>query len=247
MAGPSPLALTGERTLPGIAHENYWFARHVVAYDAARPTVRGRRVLDAGAGEGYGAEALRLAGAAHVVAVELEHPVVLHATHRYPDVRSVEADLAALPLADASIDVAVSFQVIEHLHDVDRYLCELARVLVPGGTLWCATPNRLTFTPGSDVPVNPFHVREFTGAELTGELSCHLRVDRVLGVHHGPRLAAAEARHGRSLPHLVTNHPPGERPAWLDDLVMSITAEDFEVRGDDVDASLDLLAVARRA
>ncbi len=240
----SPLVLTGERTLPGIGHENYWFARHVVAYDAARPTVRDQRVLDAGAGEGYGAEALRLAGARAVVAVELEHPVVVHAARRYPGVHAVEADLAALPLPTASIDVAVSLQVIEHLRDLDRCVAELARVLAPGGTLWCSTPNRLTFTPGSDVPRNPFHVTELTAGELGAALARHLRVDRVLGVHHGPRLRAVEAERGRSLPDLVTDHPPGMRPAWLDDLVASVTAADFELREAGVDGSLDLLAVA---
>jgi len=242
----TPLVLTGERTLPGIPHENYWFARHVVAYEAACPTVRGRRVLDAGAGEGYGAEALRRAGAAQVVAVELEHPVVVHATRRYPGVRTVEADLVALPLATASIDVAVSFQVIEHLPDVDGYLAELARVLRPGGTLWCATPNRLTFTPDSDVPVNPFHLTEFTAAELAAALDRHLHVDRVRGVHSGPRLRAVEAELGRSLVDLVIEHAPGERPAWLDEVVAGVTATDFQVHDVDVDTSLDLLAVATR-
>lgn len=243
----SPLVLTGERTLPGIAHENYWFARHVVAYDAVLPAVRGRRVLDAGAGEGYGAEALRLGGAAALVAVELEHPVVVHATLAYPQVLTVEADLAALPLRIASVDLAVSFQVIEHLHDVEAYVAELARVLAPGATLWCATPNRLTFTPDSDVPRNPFHVKEFTAAQLRAALARHLRVDRILGVHHGPRLRAVEAERGRSLTDLVIDHPPGRRPGWLDDVVASVTAADFEVHATGVDSSLDLLAVATKA
>jgi len=46
------LALTGERTVPGIARENYWFRRHLVVYEALAPRCRGV-VLEAGCGTGY--------------------------------------------------------------------------------------------------------------------------------------------------------------------------------------------------
>src|SRR5512133_814219 len=59
------LALTGERTLPGIPTENYWFRRHEAAYDAVVPFCPGAVVLEAGCGEGYGAD--RLAAAARSV------------------------------------------------------------------------------------------------------------------------------------------------------------------------------------
>ncbi len=59
------LALTGERTLPGIPAENYWFRRHEAAYDAVVPFCPGAVVLEAGCGEGYGAD--RLAEVARVV------------------------------------------------------------------------------------------------------------------------------------------------------------------------------------
>ena len=49
------LALTGERTVPGIPAENYWFRRHEIAYRFIRKRCAGRRVLEAGSGEGYGA------------------------------------------------------------------------------------------------------------------------------------------------------------------------------------------------
>ena len=72
---PEPLVLTGERTLPGIPEENYWFQRHVVAYEFAAKLVAGKDVLDAGCGEGYGA-ALLARDAASVVGTDLEPEVV---------------------------------------------------------------------------------------------------------------------------------------------------------------------------
>ena len=63
MAEPTPLVLTGERTLPGIPEENYWFCRHLFAYELAAGLGAGR-ILDAGCGEGYGTALLaRAAGA----------------------------------------------------------------------------------------------------------------------------------------------------------------------------------------
>ena len=240
------LELTGERTVPGIAHENYWFQRHVVAYRFAAARSAGRRVLDAGCGEGYGA-ALLAEHAAAVTGVDLVADVVAHAQATYPSATFLQADLCALPLDDASVDTVVSLQVIEHLPDVDGYLAEIARVLRPGGELLCATPNRLTFTPGSDTPVNPFHVKEFAPAELHATLAGRFRVDALLGVDHGPRLRAVEADAGRTFMDLVLADEPSRWPAWLRDLVAGITPDDFAITALDLDASLDLLAIAVRA
>jgi SAM-dependent methyltransferase len=246
-----PLPLTGERTLPGIPDERYWFTRHVVAYLTAADDLHGGEVvLDAGCGEGYGLAILANAGASRVVGVDLDPHVVAHADATYADEdRRIEverAELSTLPLDDDAIDLTVSFQVIEHLWDVPAYLASLVRVTRPGGRVWIATPNRLTFTPDSDAPVNPFHVREFTASELEAVLtSAGLVVERILGVHHGPRLQDENARLGRPFLDAIVEVTPD---AWDDDLrnaVYATTVDDFEVRTDDLDASLDLIAVAR--
>ena len=52
-AADGPLPLTGERTVPGLAVENYWFRRHEVAYLHCVDICAGRDVLEAGCGEGY--------------------------------------------------------------------------------------------------------------------------------------------------------------------------------------------------
>lgn len=250
----SGLILTGERTLPGIPDERYWFQRHVVAYRHAAATVHALAadrdrvtVLDAGCGEGYGLAMLAAAGATRVVGIDLEWGVVDHARATYgidPRIEVRAADLAALPDVDLEVDLVVSFQVIEHLHDVAAYLRELVRVTRAGGQVQIATPNRLTFSPDRAAPVNPFHVREFTAGDLHDELTAAgLVVDQVLGVHHGPRLQTLADRLGRPVNDALAT-PPGEWDPALRTAVHATRVEDFVLSPDDLATSLDLLATA---
>ncbi len=123
-------------------------------------------------------------------------------------------NLAALPLPDASVDVVVNFQVIEHLWDQPQFVAECLRVLRPGGLLLMSTPNRITFSPGRDTPVNPFHTRELNAAELT-ELLDDGRLhgaSRCSGVFHGARLAET-GRPARRLDHRRPDRPRAGRRA----------------------------------
>jgi SAM-dependent methyltransferase len=235
MAGADVL-LTGERTWPGVAEENYWFRRHEAAYRwvAAAVPVRGAVVLEAGCGEGYGAGLLAAAGAELVVGADLDRRTLAHVRGTYPAVRPVRANLVALPLADAAVDIVVASQVVEHLWDQDAFVGECARVLRPGGRLVLTTPNRRTFPPG-----NPFHSRELDAAELAALVAPWLVVERVLGVRHGPRLVAEAAREGD----LVTAQiGAGRVEGRLADRVAAVTVDDFVVDG--LDDSLDDDALA---
>ena len=245
------LPLTGERTVPGLAVENYWFRRHEVVYLRCAELCAAREVLEAGCGEGYGAD-LIASVARRVVAVDYDAATVDHVRNRYPRVAVLAANLAALPMPDATVDVVVNFQVIEHLWDQPQFITECLRVLRPGGLLLISTPNRITFTPGSDVPVNPFHTRELNAAELRELLSDGgFRVLSTSGVFHGPRLAEMDARHGGSIIDAQIARAVADAP-WDDALLADVAAvrcEDFEIVEDsrrDIDASLDLLAIAVR-
>jgi SAM-dependent methyltransferase len=246
------LPLTGERTVPGIPEENYWFRRHEAAYVALRAHCEGAVVLEAGCGEGYGADLL--AGVARrVVAADYDVPAVSHVRAHYPAVDALRTNLVALPVRSGAVDVVANFQVIEHLWDQEAFLAECFRVLRPGGTLLITTPNRITFSPGQDIPLNPFHTRELAADELAALVrGAGFDVEFLGGLHHGPRLRALDAAHGGSLidaqVEVVMGHLPGEA-VWPPDLlaeVASVRTDDFDVHGDDVAASLDLVAVARR-
>ncbi|GAA4385241.1 class I SAM-dependent methyltransferase [Tsukamurella soli] len=242
------LPLTGERTVPGIPEENYWFRRHEVAYLAITARYTGKDVLEAGSGEGYGAAMLAAAGA-RVTALDYDEQAVAHVRAAYPAVTMLHGNLAQLPVPDGAVDAVVNFQVIEHLWDQSQFLAEVARVLRPGGELAISTPNRLTFSPGRDTPLNPFHTRELDSAELAELLAgVGLEVTDRRGVFHGARLAELDARHGGSfIDAQIERSLAGEPwPAELSRDVAGVAAADFDIRADAAD-SLDLLFFARKA
>jgi len=98
---------------------------------------KGRSVLEAGCGKGRHTFHLAGYGADHVYPVDLSSAVLLAAdyTKAFPNVHPLRANLLRLPLADASVDVAVCLGVLHHLQDPREGLKELWRVLRPGGTL----------------------------------------------------------------------------------------------------------------
>ncbi|GAA3575944.1 class I SAM-dependent methyltransferase [Amycolatopsis ultiminotia] len=246
------LHLTGERTVPGIPEENYWFRRHEAAYLALLPHCAGATVLEAGCGEGYGA-GLIARHARRVLALDYDVPTTEHVARRYPDVAVARANLAYLPVPVGAVDVVANFQVIEHLWDQDGFLAECFRALRPGGKLLVTTPNRLTFTPDSDTPLNPYHTRELAPSELDGLLrAAGFTVQTLHGLHHAESLRTVESRHGGSIIDaqlaVVMGSLPGQA-VWPADLladVAAIRAEDFTLHDRDLDASLDLVAVAVR-
>ena len=75
------------------------------------------------------------------------------------------------------------------------------------------------------------------------------RVDGLYGVFHGPRLRALDAKHGGSIIDAQITRALADAP-WPADLladVAGVTTDDFELRADgDIDASLDLVAIAVR-
>ena len=244
----SSLPLTGERTVPGIPEENYWFRRHEAVYAALVPLCTDATVLEAGCGEGYGADLL--AGVAdRVLGLDYDALTAAHVARRYPRVRMARANLVALPVPDARLDAVVSLQVIEHLWDQGLFLRECRRVLRPGGRIMVSTPNRLTFSPGRDTPLNPFHTRELAPDELA-ELVRGAGFTNVelLGLQHGPRLRTLDARHGGSLvdAQVAVALAGGAWPAELLADVASVSVQDFLLTPADLDASLDLLVTASR-
>ena len=241
--GSPELILTGERTLPGIPEENYWFQRHVVAYHDAAERVPGMDVLDAGCGEGYGS-AILAGRAASVVGVDAERDVIEHAAERYPSVRFQTGDLATLAFPDGSFDAVVTFQVIEHLQSPRGFVTECARVLRPGGMLVLSTPNRLTFSPTG--VRNPFHTVEFAPAELRGVIEDTFVVQMLGGTFHRLRLDLVERLMRASLPERLISQPVPEWPAWLRRVVTAVTPKDFAIRERQVERSLDLVVVARK-
>lgn len=159
------LPFTGERFVPG-AHGEIW-VEHWHRYHFAARWAAGKRVLDVACGEGYGT-ALLARVAAHATGVDIAQQAIDHAQREYAGVAHAQflcAPCTKLPLPDASVDVAVSFETLEHIAEQEAFVAELARVLVPGGVLVLSCPNKLEYTDKRDYH-NEFHVKELYRAEL---------------------------------------------------------------------------------
>ena len=125
--GVPPLSLTGERTLPDVPEENYWFRRHLVVYEWIAARAHGRRVVDLASGEGYGSAVLART-AASVVGVEANPEAFEHARAKYGEVR-FERNMLELWTGD--VDCVVFLQTIEHVQDPDAVMAHVRDLIGP--------------------------------------------------------------------------------------------------------------------
>lgn len=151
------------------AEEFCLFLMHMRAYEEAAERSRGLRVLDLGCNNGYGTN-LIASRAASVVGCDVSQSAVADARRRYPAIDFHHIDGIALPFGDVAFDAVVSFQVIEHIVEAERYLREIRRILKPGGMALLSTPNAaIRLDPGMS-PWNRFHVLEYRSHEFRQQL-----------------------------------------------------------------------------
>lgn len=155
------------------AEDNFIFICHVAAYRFAIDYVRDADVLDLGCGTGFGS-AMLAEHARSVVGVDVAPDAVQFSTDRYGDSAGDNLTFrqigplpdTRMPFDDASFDVVICFQVIEHIHGVDSFLREIARVIRPGGVLVMATPDRRWRLFDWQKPFNRFHVTEWNPQQM---------------------------------------------------------------------------------
>lgn len=240
--GVPPLELTGERTLPDVPAENYWYRRHLAVYEWIADRCRGLRVADLACGEGYGSDVLARS-AAEVVGVDANPEAHEHARLRYrrPNLRFerglVEDFSGAVGVN--GVDALVFLQTIEHVSEPAALLDSFARA---APVSYVSTPNRLTLAPpGAEKSGNPWHLREYTAAEYRELLEpCFERVE-ILGLFHARKLRLHElgirAGWDRVHPALRITKP------FYDRFVPAISASDFALRPGELDRALDFVAV----
>jgi SAM-dependent methyltransferase len=239
--GVPPLHLTGERTLPDVPEENYWFRRHLVVYRWIADRVHGRRVVDLACGEGYGTAELGRT-AASVVGVDANPEAFEHARRKYT---TVGFERNMIELWDGDVDCVVFLQTIEHVQDADAVLERVKALIGPDGVAYVSTPNVLTLAPkGAERSGNPWHVHEYRPDEYRALCKRHFaRVD-LLGLFHARKLRAhqfAIERLGWDRLHAALHVT---RPFYAR-FTPAISERDFALRRSGLERSLDLLAVLR--
>ncbi|MBM3446895.1 MAG: class I SAM-dependent methyltransferase [Bacteroidetes bacterium] len=143
---------TAERSSAEDASENPIYQRHMAAYKAAVPWMKGS-VLEVGCGEGYGMKLLAKHCQQYLGIDKFPVPNL----HVPPNARTLQMTVPPLGGINSNqFDAVVTFQVIEHIEDDLEFLREIHRVLHPGGVLILTTPNRLM-----SLTRNPWHVREY--------------------------------------------------------------------------------------
>jgi SAM-dependent methyltransferase len=237
--GVPPLELTGERTLPDVPAENYWFRRHLAVYEWVAERCGGLRVVDMACGEGYGVDVLARR-AREVTGVEANPEAHEHARLKYsrPGVRFVRE---LIERYSESCDAVVFLQTIEHVQDAEGVLRRFKEL---AGTVYVSTPNLLTLAPpGAEKSDNPWHLREYRVEEFRA--LCEAVFDRVelYGLFHARKLRVHELalRAGWDGVHAALRIT---KP-FYDRFTPAISARDFALRSGRLEQALDFVAVLR--
>ncbi len=239
-----PLELTGERTLPDVPAENYWYRRHLVVYEWIAARAAGGQVIDMACGEGYGSDVLSR-NAASVLGLDANPEAHEHARLRYtaPNLR-FDRGLVETYGEPGAYDAVVFLQTIEHVQDPVAVLEHFRSLLRPGGSAYISTPNLLTLAPpGAVKSDNPWHIKEYRASEFRELVSSVFGSVELHGVFHARKLAvhAAALRLGwdRVHPLLRLTKP------FYDWFTPAIATSDFAIRTGGLESALDFLAVCR--
>jgi ubiquinone/menaquinone biosynthesis C-methylase UbiE len=160
------LSWTGERFIPGAGGPQI-HAEHLHRYVIARGLSVGKRVLDLGSGEGYGAAYIAQV-ASSVDGVDVDDDSVSHAAEVYREQANLtfhKGNGARLPFDNAIFDLVTCFEVIEHVANQDEIVNEVRRVLKPDGVALISTPDKKTYSDDRNYR-NEFHVKEFYVSEF---------------------------------------------------------------------------------
>jgi SAM-dependent methyltransferase len=178
---PRLIEWTGERCVPW-APDVPVIYEHFHRYLWAAQIVRGRRVLDLGSGEGFGA-AILADLATEVVGLDIDETAVEHSRLNYqrPGLTFERGSVTDLSVLEPdTFDAVVAFEVIEHVAEHEQVLAEIRRVLREDGVLIMSTPDRQVYSELSGYR-NPFHVRELSLQELVSLIGTQFQNQMLFG------------------------------------------------------------------
>jgi len=170
------MEFTGEQLILGMTSKRV-MNDHLARYRFASSFVKGKKVLDAACGSGYGTRLLKKAGAEFICGIDKSKEVVLYA-QRHHGLRGCEfkyGDVTNLPFENNFFDVVISFETIEHLDEEtqNNFLKEIRRVLKENGIFIISTPNKKILAPHKEKSDNPYHLKELYFKELLELIKKH--------------------------------------------------------------------------
>ncbi len=241
-AGVPPLSLTGERTLPGVDAENYWYRRHLAIYEWIAARCSGLEVVDMACGEGYGSAVLA-ERAARVTGVDADPEAHEHAVRKYggPGLYFVRERIERFAMP---CDAVALLQTIEHLQEPEEALAHLRSLLRPGGVAYVSTPNAITLAPpGAGRSDNPWHVREYRAGEFRDLCERVFEHVELLGLFHTRKLRAHDLALSVGWDRL--HRRLGLTGPFYERFIPAISVRDFALREGPLERALDFLAVLR--
>jgi SAM-dependent methyltransferase len=247
--------VTGERVFTSADGFNPTWQRHVAAYALCADFLPRGRVADLGCGVGHSFDRL---APRETVGVDLD-PGALEDQQR----RTVVADMRELPFSEREFEGVIAVHSIEHVPDPERALAEAARILRPDGTAVLVTPNRLTFARPDEI-IDPYHYVELDPAQLRSLCEPCFGGVELHGIFGSERYSDLVAEQLARLDKLLRRDPlrlrrlvprtvrqrlydrrlARERAA-ADPRAAAIGVEDFELREQQLETALDLVAVCR--
>lgn len=153
------LTHTGERMVPKYDKGNLIYYEHLARYHFALQFVKGKVVLDAACGEGYGSQLFKRHGAKRVVGIDNSGETIAYADKRYANrmLSFIVDDITKMSFESHTFDLVISFETIEHIKSHTAFINEVKRVLKPEGLFLISTPNKDVYSKG-----NKFHKRELS-------------------------------------------------------------------------------------
>lgn len=214
-----------------------FFAEHFKVYEFLKDEARGKKVLEIGCGDGYGAVYLAQV-ASEVTAVDYDQGVIAAARDKYdrPNLKFISMEAGDLRFEDNTFDIVCSFQVIEHIPEaaIPRYLSEIKRVLSPQGSFYLSTLNlEHAVKSPKTYEKNPAHCKEFVLAELKGLLLSEFASVEIYGLHLTPRHSFYQRLKKIGLP--------------VKRFYDSITTADFQVKSVNLRRCVSFICVCRKS
>jgi SAM-dependent methyltransferase len=266
---------TGERVIPAAikSKEEYLiYLRNLFPYKFAKEKIpKNSLILDAGCGEGYGADYLAN-NFKRIIGIDVDKNVIAHAVNKYGG-KNCEFKLydgKTIPFDNETFEAVISFQVLEHVKDDINYVSEIYRVLKKGGILLLTTPNKTNRLKPKQRPWNRFHLREYYPTELVNLLKIRFNEVNIQGIFGDEEINKMERERIGKIQMICAFDPLNWRrfipekfkPITINilkkifrsnylnknaaDFINKYTTDNFHVSKNNIDESLDLLAISKK-